>query len=116
MIMKKQQNQGLLNFLKTKTIYILVIRKNEVIQCKSFSLILSLPIKYKQVITNLNYTLFLIRENGIDIYGSRNFQHFSSVEKTFSIHYAILSSDYQIIFFLTDDGLIKMHNQHKTKL
>ncbi|OMJ73891.1 hypothetical protein SteCoe_27307 [Stentor coeruleus] len=96
-------------------IYFAYKEKFEIIQANSFALILSLDFKYVQVLTNLSNTLFLIREDGIDIYGSRSFQYLSSVNKKFTIQTAILSSDYQSIFFLTADGLIKMHNQLKNK-
>lgn len=96
-------------------IYFTYKDKLEIIQSNSFALILSLDIKYVQVISNLSNTLFLIREDGIDIYGSHSFQYLSSVHKNFTIQTAILSSDYQSIFFQTNDGLIKMHNQLKNK-
>ncbi|OMJ73893.1 hypothetical protein SteCoe_27309 [Stentor coeruleus] len=90
--------------------------KFEIIYTKNFSLVFSNNINYAGIFKNLNNTLCLVRQEGMDIYSSKSFQILSKQTYDFTFKKIIIGADNRFLYFLSEDNSItRMQNPMKCK-
>lgn len=95
-------------------LFVASYQKIEIIYANNFSLIFSSDIKYIGIFTNLNNTLCLVRQNGIDFYSNKNFQILSQQTYDFKLKKVVTGAESRYLYFLSEDDVIT-RNQNPFK-
>lgn len=96
-------------------LYIVSSGKFEIIYAMNFSLIFSIDANYTGIFRNLNNTLCLTYQNGMDIYSSKNFQILSQIKYDFLFDKVVLAADNRYLYFLGGDIITKTQNPLKCR-
>ena len=93
-----------------KYLYFIVDQSFKIIDVQTFSIIFFTEKTYYGIFSNLNNTLFLVGDSGMDIYSAKSFQILSTYTLGYSLQNAIISENLKSFYIKTDDNLIKKAN------
>ncbi|OMJ73892.1 hypothetical protein SteCoe_27308 [Stentor coeruleus] len=89
--------------------------KVEIIYTMNFSMIFTIDTSYTRILKNIKNTICFIRQEGMDIYSSKNFQLLSQVTYNFTNKKVILGAKNNFIYFFDEDSITRIQNPLKCK-